>query len=182
MQYLIPQGLTGITLCATVSVFVPNQEDCDQLSLILGHCEPAKPWQMMYLYMALNVIGFGAAGIRPCVSSFGADQFDENSKDYKSCLDRFFNFFYIFVTVGSIVAFTVIVYIQMHHGLGAAFSSLAIAMGVSNALFFIGTPLYRHRFPGGSPMTRVSQVMVASFRKQNKCFYGSELESLYEIP
>ncbi|MCL7043970.1 hypothetical protein MKW94_001844 [Papaver nudicaule] len=178
--YLV--GLIGITLCATVSVFVPNQEDCDQLSLALGHCESAKPWQMMYLYTALYITGFGAAGIRPCVSSFGADQFDENSKDYKSHLDRFFNFFYLSVTVGAIVAFTGIVYIQMQHGWGAAFGSLAAAMGVSNALFFIGTPLYRHRLPGGSPLTRVAQVLVASFRKRREFFSSSELVGLYEIP
>ncbi|MCL7043971.1 hypothetical protein MKW94_001845 [Papaver nudicaule] len=175
-------GLTGITLCATMSVFVPNHANCDQLSLLLGHCEQPKSWQMMYLYTALYITGFGAAGIRPCVSSFGADQFDENSKDYKSHLDRFFNFFYLSVTVGAIVAFTVIVYIQMQHGWGSAFGSLAIAMGVSNAVFFIGTPLYRHRLPGGSPLTRVAQVLVAAFRKRRKSFSSSELVGLYEIP
>ncbi|KAI3984461.1 hypothetical protein MKX01_000124 [Papaver californicum] len=163
-------GLTGITVCATMSVFVPNHDDCDKLCLLLGHCDPAKPWQMMYLYTALYITGFGAAGIRPCVSSFGADQFDENSKDYKSHLDRFFNFFYLSVTVGE------------QHGWGSAFGSLAIAMGVSNAVFFIGTPLYRHRLPGGSPLTRVAQVLVATFRKRRKSFSSSELVGLYEIP
>ncbi|GLU06311.1 hypothetical protein SLE2022_233540 [Rubroshorea leprosula] len=81
-------GLTGITLCALMDVFVPNQDQCDQLALLLGNCEPAKPWQMLYLYTILYITAFGAAGIRPCVSSFGADQFDECSKDYKTHLDR----------------------------------------------------------------------------------------------
>ncbi|OVA09697.1 Proton-dependent oligopeptide transporter family [Macleaya cordata] len=174
-------GLTGITLCATMNIFVPNQDECNQLSLLLGHCEQAKPWQMMYLYAVLYITGFGAAGIRPCVSSFGADQFDENSRDYKSHLDRFFNFFYLCVTIGAIVAFTMIVYIQMKHGWGSAFGSLAIAMGVSNVVFFIGTPLYRHRLPGGSPLTRVAQVLVAAYRKRHKSFSSSELVGLYEI-
>jgi hypothetical protein len=57
------QGLTGITICATMSIFVPNQENCDQLSLLLGNCEPAKPWQMTYLYTVLYITAFGAAGI-----------------------------------------------------------------------------------------------------------------------
>lgn len=56
------QGLTGITICATMSIFVPNQENCDQLSLLLGNCEPAKPWQMTYLYTVLYITAFGAAG------------------------------------------------------------------------------------------------------------------------
>ncbi|XP_009598694.1 protein NRT1/ PTR FAMILY 6.1 [Nicotiana tomentosiformis] len=175
-------GLTGITLLATMKVFVPNQDGCDQIALLLGNCEPAKSWQMTYLYTVLYVTGFGAAGIRPCVSSFGADQFDERSRNYRSHLDRFFNFFYLSVTVGAIVAFTAVVYIQIKHGWGAAFGSLAIAMGLSNMLFFAGTPLYRHRLPGGSPLTRVAQVLVAAFRKRNASFQSSEFVGLYELP
>ncbi|XP_074320218.1 protein NRT1/ PTR FAMILY 6.1 [Silene latifolia] len=175
-------GLTGITLCATIKSLVPNQDECDQFSLLLGNCEPAKTWQMAYLYTFLYITGFGAAGIRPCVSSFGADQFDERSKDYKDHLDKFFNVFYLSVTLGAIVAFTIIVYIQMQHGWAAAFGSLAIGMAISNALFFIGTPIYRHRLPGGSPLTRIAQVLIAAFRKRNASFTSSELIGLYELP
>ncbi|KAK3228913.1 hypothetical protein Dsin_000794 [Dipteronia sinensis] len=175
-------GLTGITLGATMNIFMPNQDECDQISLLFGKCEPAKSWQMVYLYTVLYITGFGAAGIRPCVSSFGADQFDETSKDYKTHLDRFFNFFYLSVTIGAIVAFTLVVYIQIKHGWGSAFGSLAIAMGISNLLFFVGTPLYRHRLPGGSPLTRVAKVLVAAFRKRNASFSSSEYIGLYEVP
>ncbi|XP_039034979.1 LOW QUALITY PROTEIN: protein NRT1/ PTR FAMILY 6.1-like [Hibiscus syriacus] len=174
--------LIGITLCASMKIFMPNQDQCDQLSLLLGSCEPAKPWQMVYIYTVLYITAFGAAGIRPCVSSFGADQFDERSRDYKSLLDRFFNFFYLCVTIGAIVAFTLVVYIRMEHGWGAAFGSLAIAMGMSNMIFFAGTPLYRHRLPGGSPLTRVAQVLVAAFKKRHVPFTRSELVGLYELP
>ncbi|KAK9934241.1 hypothetical protein M0R45_021393 [Rubus argutus] len=146
-------GLTGITLCATVDSLIPNQDQCGQLSLLLGNCEPAKSWQMLYLYTALYLTGFGAAGIRPCVSSFGADQFDETSRDYKSHLDRFFNFFYLSVTIGAIIAFTAVVYIQIKHDL-----------------------------PGGSPLTRVAQVLVAAYRKRKASFSSSELIGLYEVP
>nr|DAD30392.1 TPA_asm: hypothetical protein HUJ06_009243 [Nelumbo nucifera] len=138
-------GLTGITLCATMSTFVPNQDQCNQLSLLLGNCEAAKQWQMIYLYGVLYLTGFGAA-------------------------------------VGAIVAFTMVVYIQKKHGWGSAFGSLAIAMGISNMVFFIGTPLYRHRLPGGSPLTRVAQVLVAAFQKRNASFSSSELVGLYEVP
>ncbi|KAI4340617.1 hypothetical protein MLD38_025433 [Melastoma candidum] len=129
-------GLTGITLSASIGVPQPNQDQCSKHALLIGNCEQAKPLQMIYLYTVLYIKGFGAAGIRPCVSSFGADQFHERSKDYKSHLDRFFNFFYLSVTVGAIVAFTLVVYVQNKHGWGYAFSSLAIAMGASNLLFF----------------------------------------------
>lgn len=175
-------GLIGITLCATVHIFTPNQSDCDRLSILLGNCEQPKQWQMVYLYTVLYLTGFGAAGIRPCVSSFGADQFDERSRDYKVHLDRFFNFFYLSVTIGAIVAFTMVVYIQMKYGWGSAFGALAIAMAMSNLVFFIGTPLYRHRLPGGSPLTRIAQVLVAAFHKRNVPFSSSDLIGLYELP
>ncbi|MFS8020395.1 putative proton-dependent oligopeptide transporter family, PTR2 family proton/oligopeptide symporter [Helianthus anomalus] len=174
-------GLSGITLCATLNVLAPNQDDCNQLSLLLGNCQPAKPWQMSYLYTVLYLTGFGAAGIRPCVSSFGADQFDERSRDYNTNLDRFFNFFYLSVTLGAIVAFTAVVYIQMQLGWGFAFGALAVAMAISNLVFFLGTPLYRHRLPGGSPLTRVAQVLVAAFRKRKASFDSSEYVGLYEL-
>jgi hypothetical protein len=86
------------------------------------------------------------------------------------------------VTIGAIIAFTAVVYVQMKFGWGSAFGSLAIAMGISNMLFFVGTPLYRHRLPGGSPLTRVAQVLVASFRKRNESFDNSEVVGLYEVP
>ncbi|RZC61283.1 hypothetical protein C5167_023049 [Papaver somniferum] len=58
-----------------MNVFVPNDDDCDQLSLLLGYNEQAKPWQMVYLHSPYRP--FGATSIRSYVSSFG-DQFDEN--------------------------------------------------------------------------------------------------------
>lgn len=174
-------GLIALTLCASVPALVPTQEGCDKLAMLLGGCAPAAPWQMAYLETALYVTAFGAAGIRPCVSSFGADQFDERSPEYKRRLDRFFNLFYLAVTIGAIAAFTAVVYIQMQHGWAAAFGLLALAMGTSNALFFAGTPLYRHRLPGGSPLTRVAQVLVAAFRKRNAAFDSGDYVGLYEV-
>ncbi|XP_037411451.1 protein NRT1/ PTR FAMILY 6.1-like isoform X2 [Triticum dicoccoides] len=174
-------GLIALTLCATLPALVPGQEGCDKLAMLLGGCASAQRWQMAYLYTALYVTAFGAAGIRPCVSSFGADQFDDRSAGYKRRLDRFFNLFYLAVTVGAIAAFTLVVYIQMHRGWAAAFGALALAMGASNALFFAGTPLYRHKAPGGSPLTRVAQVLVAAFRKRGADFGDGGYVGLYEV-
>jgi len=42
---------------------------------------------------------------------------------------------------------------------------LTIAMALANLLFLLGTPLYRHHLPSGSPLTRLLQVLVASTRK-----------------
>jgi len=39
-------------------------------------------------------------------------------------------------------------------------------MGFAIAFFFSGTSLYRFQRPGGSPLTRVCQVMVASWHNR----------------
>uniref|UniRef100_J3KVL8 Major facilitator superfamily (MFS) profile domain-containing protein n=1 Tax=Oryza brachyantha TaxID=4533 RepID=J3KVL8_ORYBR len=174
-------GLVALTLCATMPALqAPGQDECDGFAKLLGRCQQPRPWQMAYLYAALYTTALGAAGIRPCVSSFGADQFDERSPTYKRRLDRFFNLFYLAVTIGAIAAFTVLVYVQRNHGWAAAFGALAVAMGTSNALFFLGTPLYRHRVAGGSPLTRVAQVVVAAYRKQGRP-EAEEGLCLYEV-
>ncbi|KAK3163637.1 hypothetical protein QOZ80_1AG0006230 [Eleusine coracana subsp. coracana] len=175
-------GLVALTLSATLPALVPSQAGCDKLAMLLGACAPAATWQTAYLETALYVTALGAAGIRPCVSSFGADQFDERDHGYARRLDRFFNLFYLAVTAGAVAAFTAVVYVQMHHGWAAAFGMLALAMGASNAVFFAGTPLYRHRVPGGSPLTRVAQVLVAAFRKRNAAFDSGAFVGLYELP
>lgn len=123
-------GLVALTLCATMPALqAPGQDECDGFAKLLGKCQQPHPWQMAYLYAALYTTALGAAGIRPCVSSFGADQFEERSP----VLDRFFNLFYLAVTVGAIAAFTLLVYVQRNHGWAAAFGALALAMAASNA-------------------------------------------------
>ncbi|RWW68719.1 hypothetical protein BHE74_00023747 [Ensete ventricosum] len=53
-------------------------------------------------------------------------------------------------------------------------------MAVAVVSFFLGTPLYRHQKPGGSPLTRIAQVMVASVRKSGVKL-PADKSLLYEI-
>nr|AAG13513.1 putative peptide transporter [Oryza sativa Japonica Group] len=57
-----------------------------------------------------------------------------------------------------------LVLIHTHVGWGWGFGIPAVVMAVAVS-FFIGTPLYRHQRSGGSPLTRIVQVLVASVRK-----------------
>ncbi|KAG0466611.1 hypothetical protein HPP92_018191 [Vanilla planifolia] len=49
--------------------------------------------------------------------------------------------------------------------MGLGFGIPAVAMAIAVVSFFIGTRLYRHQKPGGSPLARIAQVLVASIRK-----------------
>ncbi|MFH4976393.1 hypothetical protein AB6A40_003102 [Gnathostoma spinigerum] len=49
----------------------------------------------------LFIIAIGTGGIKPCVSAFAADQFDENQTHERA---QFFSFFYFAINAGSLVA------------------------------------------------------------------------------
>lgn len=141
-------------------------------------CDPTSG-QTAVVFVALYLVALGTGGIKPCVSSFGADQFDESDVHEKKSKSSFFNWFYFSINIGALIASSVLVWIQTNVGWGWGFGIPAVVMAVAVVSFFIGTPLYRHQKPGGSPLTRIAQVLVASFRK-----YGEKVtddRSLYEI-
>ncbi|TVU36135.1 hypothetical protein EJB05_18051, partial [Eragrostis curvula] len=114
-------------------------------------------------YAGLYLLSLGGA-LQPVLSSFGADQFDES--DERGRQSSFFNWFYMSINVGSLVGGTVLVWVQssVSWGLGYAIPALFCVLGV--AAFLAGTATYRrHQPPGGSPLTRVAQVVVAAVRK-----------------
>ncbi|XP_042510555.1 protein NRT1/ PTR FAMILY 8.1-like [Macadamia integrifolia] len=150
-------GMSLLTLSAAVPGLKPS---CNHD----GVCHPTQP-QVSVFFLALYLIALGTGGIKPCVSSFGADQFDETDEDEKKKKSSFFNFFYLSINIGALIASSVLVWIQMNVGWGWGFGVPAVAMAIAVFSFFSGTHLYRHQRPGGSPLTRILQVIVASFRK-----------------
>ncbi|GLT89465.1 hypothetical protein SLE2022_074440 [Rubroshorea leprosula] len=151
-------GMTLLTLSASVTGLKP---ECNG-----GECHPTAT-QTAVFFVALYTIALGTGGIKPCVSSFGADQFDETDDAERKKKSSFFNWFYFSVNVGALIASSVLVWIQMNVGWGWGFGIPAVAMAIAIVFFFSGSNLYRLQKPGGSPLTRIFQVIVASFRKFN---------------
>ncbi|KAK1298672.1 Peptide transporter PTR1 [Acorus calamus] len=150
-------GMTFLTLSSSVPGLKPS---CNPQ----GVCHPTTG-QTAACFIALYLIALGTGGIKPCVSSFGADQFDENDVKEKKRKSSFFNWFYLSINIGALIASTVLVWIQNNVGWGWGFGIPAVVMAIAVASFLWGTPLYRHQKPGGSPLTRIAQVLVASIRK-----------------
>ncbi|KAK4481009.1 hypothetical protein RD792_011877 [Penstemon davidsonii] len=150
-------GMTLLTLSASVHGLKPlcTQKDA---------CHPTE-LQTGFFFAGLYLIALGTGGIKPCVSSFGADQFDDSDEVEKKHKSSFFNWFYFSINIGALVASTVLVWIQTNVGWGWGFGIPAVAMAFAVVSFFSGTRLYRNQTPGGSPLTRICQVFVASFRK-----------------
>ncbi|KAL5982539.1 hypothetical protein ACLOJK_016612 [Asimina triloba] len=80
--------------------------------LDLKTCPPATTGQSALLYIALGLIALGTGGIKPCVSSFGADQFDEADKEEASQKYAFFNWFFFAINMGVLIGITFLVFLD----------------------------------------------------------------------
>lgn len=154
--YLI--GMCTLTLSAAAPAFRPAE-------CVGSFCPSATPSQYAIFFSGLYLVSLGTGGIKPCVSSFGADQFDDTDPIERVKKGSFFNWFYFCINIGSFISSSLIVWIQENIGWGIGFGIPTIFMGIAIACFFSGTPLYRFQKPGGSPLTRVCQVVVASWHK-----------------
>ncbi|KAJ9685367.1 hypothetical protein PVL29_017409 [Vitis rotundifolia] len=125
-------------------------------------------------FTALYILSIGEGGHKPCVQTFAADQFDEDTVEEKKDKSSFFNWWYVGIVVGSTTAILVVIYVQDNVGWGLGFGMLAAAVAAALLLFLIGIRSYRRQRPVGSPLTRVVQVLVAAARKLrvNETRYG----------
>ncbi|KAH6810050.1 Major facilitator superfamily protein [Perilla frutescens var. frutescens] len=154
---------TGM-ITLTISAILPNLRPprCNNGEA----CKEADAGQLGILYIALLLSALGSGGYRPCIVSFGADQFDENDPKQKVTTWKFFNWYYFCMGASILVANTVIVYIQDNVGWGWGLGVPTIAMAVSIAAFVFGYPMYRKLDPAGSPFTRLVQVCAAAWKKR----------------
>lgn len=166
------QGMTLLTVTASVPGLKPN---CSPS----GACDPTET-QTAVCFLALYLVALGTGGIKPCVSSYGADQFDDTDEHEKTHKSSFFNWFYLSINVGALIAGSILVWIQENIGWGVGFGIPAAAMAIAVVSFFSGTLLYRNQKPGGSPLTRMSQVVVASLKKY-RVQVPADKSLLYEI-
>ncbi|XP_054796242.1 protein NRT1/ PTR FAMILY 8.1-like [Prosopis cineraria] len=165
-------GMTLLTLSASVPGIKPachGEDNCH-----------ATDGQSAVCFIALYLIALGTGGIKPCVSSYGADQFDDADEVEKEHKSSFFNWFYFSINIGALIASSLLVWIQDNVGWGWGFGIPAVTMAIAVVSFFSGTRLYRNQKPGGSPLTRICQVIVASIRKY-KVKVPEDESLLYEI-
>ncbi|OMO97112.1 Proton-dependent oligopeptide transporter family [Corchorus capsularis] len=156
-------GLVSITISAILPSLrpppCPTQENCQEASAI----------QLWILYICLLLTSLGTGGIRPCVVTFAADQFDmDQSSAARSGKWNFFNWYYFCMGIATLSALTVVVYIQEHVGWGWGLGIPTIAMAISIIAFVVGSPLYKKMKPGGSPLIRLAQVIVAAVKKRKE--------------
>ena len=134
---------------------------------------------MGILYLSLYLIALGTGGLKSSVSGFGTDQFDDKDEKEKSQMAYFFNRFFFFISIGSLLAVTVLVYIQDEVGRSWAYGICCISMLLAVILFLSGTKRYRYKKSSGSPIVHILQVIVAAFSKR-QLKYPATIAFLYE--
>jgi len=149
--------LIGIIALTGSTLLPDNMDDAE-----------ANPAKFYVLFASLGVISLGTGGIKPNVSAFGADQFNEADPRDRREKESFFNWFYLAVNVGSLIASIVIVYIQDSVSWTLGFGIPGVCMAAAIGLFWAGRAGYRHVVPTESPMTRVVKVVAAAMSNRWK--------------
>lgn len=135
--------------------------------------------QLSALYIALLLTSLGTGGIRPCVVTFAADQFDMSKLKTESRSWNFFNWYYFCMGVASLLAATAVVYIQDNISWGLGLGIPTAAMALSLVAFILGSTMYKKMKPGGSPYVRVVQVIAAAAKKR-KAAVPTDPRALYQ--
>jgi len=175
-----------LDLRKTLSVLLPMPGDddpdwfsssstADGLVLQPRHSPPHRVPGPLYL------VALGNGGIKPCVSTLGADQFDAADPVERVTKGSFFSWYYFSVNIGSLLSATPVVWVQDNIGWGVGFAIPTALMLSCLAVFVAGRKVYRYQKVGGSPLTTVSQVVVAAVRNYH-LELPEDCSALHEVP
>ncbi|THU52039.1 hypothetical protein C4D60_Mb06t37390 [Musa balbisiana] len=163
--------MQGVSIL-TISTAVPGLRPPACADPASGGCVKGSGAQLGVLYLALYLTALGTGGLKSSVSGFGSDQFDETDRGEKAQMMKFFNWFFFFISLGSLLAVTVLVYIQDNLGRQWGYGLCATAIALGLVVFLSGTRRYRFKKLVGSPLTQIAAVVAAAWRKR-----GLELPS-----
>uniref|UniRef100_A0A8C5TYF7 Solute carrier family 15 member 1 n=1 Tax=Malurus cyaneus samueli TaxID=2593467 RepID=A0A8C5TYF7_9PASS len=136
------------------------------------------------LHIALSMVGLvliaiGTGGIKPCVSAFGGDQFEDDQEEQRS---TFFSLFYVAINSGSLLSTIITPNLRASEcGIHTkqrcyplAFGVPAILMAVALVVFIIGSKMYKKVKPQGNVLLQVCKCVGFAiknrFRHRSKEF------------
>ncbi|OMP14271.1 Proton-dependent oligopeptide transporter family [Corchorus olitorius] len=159
-------GVILLTLATTIPSMRPPP--CDDYRKLHHQCIEANGRQLALLYAALYTTALGGGGIKSNVSGYGSDQFDLSDPKEEKAMIFFFNRFYFCISIGSLFAAIVLVYIQDNVGRGWGYGISAATMVIAVAVLLCGTPWYRFKKPQGSPLTVIWRVVFLALKQRNQ--------------
>ncbi|CAN6252180.1 unnamed protein product [Urochloa humidicola] len=106
-------------------------------------------------------------GLKSSVSGFGSDQFDDVSDPAeRRRMARFFGWFFFLISLGSLLAVTVLVYVQDRLGRPWGYGACVAAIVAGLVVFLAGTTRYRFKKLVGSPLAQIAAVTMAAWRNR----------------
>ncbi|XP_044501419.1 protein NRT1/ PTR FAMILY 6.4 [Mangifera indica] len=159
-------GVTLLTLATSIPSMIPPP--CNDYRRQHNECIVANGRQLAMLYAALYTIALGGGGIKSNVSGFGSDQFDTSDPKEEKAMIFFFNRFYFVISIGSLFAVIVLVYVQDNVGRGWGYGVSAGTMVIAVAVLLCGTQRYRFKKPQGSPLTVIWRVLLLAWKNRTQ--------------
>jgi len=116
----------------------------------------------------------GSGGIKPCISAFVGDQFDEGNQHL---LQKVYEIFYFSINFGSFFSTLLIPWTLKAYGAGIAFGIPGILMGIATLIFWLGRKEYTVVPPTGKEgSSQFFQILLYAVthqkeRKANQDFW-----------
>ncbi|KAL6875710.1 hypothetical protein ACP4OV_013223 [Aristida adscensionis] len=129
-------------------------------------CEPVHGSNLSLLLLGLYLIPIGDGAARACLPALGGEQFDVADPAEQRQEASFFNWYTFAVSSGGFVGLVFVVWVENSKGWDLGFLVCALCVILGMLIWIAGFPMYRNQLPGGSPITRVLQVLMAAFKKR----------------
>ncbi|XP_042052057.1 protein NRT1/ PTR FAMILY 4.6-like [Salvia splendens] len=152
-------GLILLTMQAKSSSLQPPKCDKKQQEM---QCQQVGGAKAALLFSGLYLVALGVGGIKGSLPAHGAEQFDGSTPRGRKQRSSFFNYFVFSLAAGSLIAVTLVVWIEDNIGWQWGFGISTLTILLSIPMFLAGSSFYRNKIPLGSPLTTISKVLIAS--------------------
>ncbi|KAL1550978.1 protein NRT1/ PTR FAMILY 4.6-like [Salvia divinorum] len=152
-------GLILLTMQAKSSSLQPPKCDEKQQQV---QCQQVGGAKAALLFSGLYLVALGVGGIKGSLPAHGAEQFDGSTPRGRKQRSSFFNYFVFSLAAGSLIAVTLVVWIEDNIGWQWGFGISTLTILFSIPMFLAGSTFYRNKIPLGSPLTTISKVLMAS--------------------
>ena len=116
-----------------------------------------------FLAVSLILIAVGTGGIKANVSPMGADQVEHEGPEM---VQKFFDWFYWFIQIGAILAYTVVAYIQQSFSFFDGYLITVISMILATILLLLGRNHYIIPPPKGSYTVDTIKIIAGGVKKK----------------
>ena len=136
------------------------------------HAVLNKPIKEAFLAVSLLFIAIATGGIKSNVSLMGADQVNDEGPEM---VRKFFDWFYWFIQVGALLAYTVVAYVQQEVSFFYGFLITTASIACATILLLIGRNHYILHPPQGSYLTDTLRIIRGGLKDKLCCKTNSSL-------